>query len=178
MIGEELFDVETQLVLPKGELLRASVKPNWTVEIGGSLSGIYSPEQAICFLALARNIDKPLLIQELLEQIVDVNTIAQRLGAKRNPLIGSSISSEEVINTTGSLINKPESESDFRYNTLLLGHGEELRVMLLGNVADIGFGLLKIEDFFTLNPGLADLQIIYKGFFERAFNAMHAVETT
>lgn len=97
MIAEEIFNVETHLVLPENKLLVASVLPNWTVEIDRSLSGVHTPEQAICFLALARNIDKPLLIPELAEQIIEVDGIAHTFGAKRNPLIRKKEFGEEVL---------------------------------------------------------------------------------
>ncbi|MBP6962160.1 hypothetical protein KBB49_01340 [Candidatus Saccharibacteria bacterium] len=173
MIAEEIFNVETHLVLPENKLLVASVLPNWTVEIDRSLSGVHTPEQAICFLALARNIDKPLLIPELAEQIIEVDGIAHTFGAKRNPLIRKKEFGEEVLKTAGSLIS--DLDSAFRYNTILLGRGEQMRLMLLGNVADADFGLRKIEDFFILNPDLKDLHKIYAGFFELAYNKMHPV---
>jgi len=67
-------------------------------------------------------------------------------------------------------------ESDFQHNTLFLGAGVEHRAIMLGNVAEIGYGLRKIEDFSIKNPNLKDLHKAYNGSFEREFNITHPIK--
>lgn len=178
MSADQLFVIESQLVLPSGELLLAGITPNWQVEIGPKrlIDEKYGQEEALCLLALIRYIDVPMQITELADRAVEIDKLATELGADPNPLIADTTDEDRfhnsVLETFGRLAINPDSH--FRYNAMFLGARLDRRVWLLGNVQVFGYGERKIQDF-TTKPGLADLRRNYLAFFDRKFRTLHPI---
>ncbi len=151
MSADQLFEADTHLVLPGGELLVARVTPEWQVEIGLNrrIDPKYGPEEAICLFALMQHLDNPMKIPELADRIVEIDKLASDSGAKPNPLTENVKNDDDfhniVLQTFGKLVINPDC--GFRNNAMFLGSGAERRLWLLGNVADIGYGQRKLEDF-------------------------------
>ena len=163
----------TQLVLPSGELMVVGITPDWNVEIGGRLNGVHLPEEAICISALARNINQPLLLTELTSAVVEERDVARKFSASENPIFKKLDLDDAVLTALGKLMQR--SDSVFDKNIVLLGHGESKRVSLFANMQDFGYGSRKIEDFFSKNPDLKDLQRAYSAMFDREFNRIHGI---
>lgn len=183
---EQLFEAQTQLVRPSGEVLIARVTPKWQVEIGpkGLVEKMYGPEEALCLFALAKHIDEPMKIPELGLRVLEIGRLARDLGAKPNPMIDDGQVDDEfnnlVLEAFGKLIIEPYSH--FRENAMFLGAGAERRLWLLADTSDENYGKRKLEDFFADNTELDDpnarvtsesLHKAYLGSFGRDIRSMH-----
>ena len=156
----QLFEAETQLVRPSGEVLIARVTPKWQVTLGPNrlVEKKYGPEEALCLFALVKHIDEPMKVPELGVRILEIGKLARDLGAKPNSMIDDGQNDEEFNNTVleafGKLIIAPYSH--FIDNAMFLGAGTERRLWLLSDVSDENYGKRKLEDFFADNTELDD----------------------